>query len=67
MTFIHVMKRNEKGLIRIVMYVFHCTIVESFWGRLYEWLKTKHVIPAFDYHIVKFGVFLDNKNIEFFV
>lgn len=42
MTFTHVMKSNEKGLIRIIMYVFHCTIVKSFWDRLYEWLKRKH-------------------------
>lgn len=44
---------------------YNCTVVKSFWDRLYEWLETKNVIPAFDYHNVKFGVFLDNKDIEF--
>ncbi len=44
---------------------YSCTIVRSFWDRLYEWLKTKNVMPAFDYHIVEFGVFMQNKEIDF--
>lgn len=38
-----------------------------FWNRTHYWLWTKNAVPAFDYLIVKFGIFMQEKDLDFWL